>query len=313
MTKTQRARQAQPRQPQHFTRAVAPRRPLAANETPAATTTEWLYVRDLKTDHAYQRDLSEHRVREIVAAFDPDLLGVLLVSRRANGSTFLLDGQTRHAALVAMEWEDQQVPCLVYAGLSKKDEARIFVGSNVTAVKPNQVAIFRGKLAAGDPDVTAAYNIATKHGYLGNLRTDFKSGSITSPAAIMAVYCHGSAELLDQVLAVASSAWPGKHVNAPVIRGLGMFIAQYAPAIQMDRLVQALARTTDDVIVSRSRALAIATRTTPRNLSAIIQILVADYNLRLRNGRLLYTEVSDSARWRHRSVMLLTETVAVNG
>jgi hypothetical protein len=285
------------------------RRPLAAGEAPAEVRTDWLYVRDLKVDHQYQRDLSTHRVAEIVAAFDPDLLGVLLVSQRSTGTTYLLDGQTRHAALLEMGWTDQRVPCLVYTGLSRKDEARIFVGANVTAVKPSPVAIFKGKLAAGDPDTTAAYNIARSHGYLENLRNDFKSGSITSPSAIMAIYCHGSAQLLDSTLAVTAAAWPKKHVAAPTLRGVGAFIAQYGPAINMQRLVEVLARSTPEVLASRAQALNALTHSNARSGSAIVQVIVGDYNLRLKqNVRLIWTDVPTVSTWKPRSVMLVAET-----
>lgn len=292
-----------------FGSSGATRRPLAPSEEPADVKTEWLLVSDLKVDHAYQRDLSLVRVKEIIAAFDPDLLGVLLVSHRTTGTLYLLDGQTRHAALVEMGWGDQRVPCLVYSGLTRKDEARIFVGSNVSNTKPSPVAIFKGKLAAGDPDTVMAYNISRQFGYLDNLRNDFKSGSITSPTAIMAIFTHGGPDLLEQTMAITSSAWPGQHVASPVLKGIGIFVAQYGPALQIERVVQLLAKTTADVLVSRARQLAVVNS---RSASAIVQLLVADYNTRLRFGRLIYTDVQGRDTWKHRSVMLMTETAAMS-
>lgn len=287
------------------------RRPMPSDGNPAETSQEWLKVSDLRVDHAYQRELNKWRVEDITQTFDPDLLGVLLVSKRSTGTYFLLDGQTRHAALIAMGWEDQRVPCLVYAGLTRKDEARIFVGANVTAVKPNPTAIFKGKLAAGDPATTEVYNIARKYGYLSTLK-DFKSGALTSPSALMRIHTKGGADLLDEVLAVTSSAWPGKHVAAPVLTGLAMFIRQYGLAISVERLVQCLAKTTDELLVSRARALAVASRLGNRSASSMIQVLVGEYNARLKTGRLIFTEVHDRDTWRARAVMLLTDTPALS-
>ena len=283
------------------------RRPLTAGEQPAEVKTDWLLVSDLKVDHAYQRALKSHRVKEIVAAFDPDLLGVLLVSQRSNGSCFLLDGQTRHAALLEMGWDDQRVPCLVYTGLSRKDEARIFVGANVTAIKPSPTAIFKGKLAAGDPGTVAIYDIARSFGYLENLRGDFKDGMITSPTALQAIFLFGGPDLLTHTLAVCSAAWPKQHIGSPVLKALGAFLAQYGPALSNERLVSVLARTTPDVIFSRAKQLGLATRS-HRNTSQIVQIFVADYNVKLRHGRLIYNEVRDSDTWEARAVMLMTDS-----
>jgi hypothetical protein len=270
-------------------------------ERPATVTTEWLVVSDLRIDRAYQRDITKGRVAEIIHGFDPDLLGTFLVSRRASGTEYLLDGQTRQAALVEMGWADQRVPCLVYGGLTRADEARIFVGANVTRTKPSAVAIFKGKLAAGDPDTIEIHSIAIKHGYLTDIsKTSFKAGTITSPTALVAIHHHGGPDLLDTTLAVTSAAWPGQHVNAPCLKALGIFLAQYGPALSMERLVQVLSKTTPDVIVSRAQMLTTATR----SAAPIVQVLVGDYNNRLKSGRLIFTEVRDRDTWRQRSAMM---------
>ena len=286
------------------------RRPLRPGETPATVTTEWLVVGDLKVDHAYQRDITPGRVREIVENFDPDLLGMFMVSRRSNGMQFLLDGQTRQAALIDMNWSDQRVPCLVYSGLSKTDEARIFVGANVTHTKPSALAVFKGKLAAGDAFTVQVHETCMKHGYMENIKhTNLKHGAIMSPASVIAIATRGGIDTLDRTLAVTSSAWPGQHVNAPVLKALAIFLVQYGPALQMERVVTVLARTTPDVLVSRARTLSSATRAT----LPIVQVLVGDYNARLKNGRLIFTELADSHVWHPRSVMYLGDTAAVSG
>ena len=286
------------------------RRPMRPGEAPATVTTEWLIVTDLKVDHAYQRDITPGRVREIVENFDPDLLGTFMVSRRSNGTQFLLDGQTRQAALIDMNWGDQRVPCLVYSGLSKTDEARIFVGANVTRTKPGAVAIFKGRLAAGDEFTREVHETCMKHGYMQEIKhTNLKHGAIMSPAAVVAIATRGGMDILDRTLAVTSSAWPGQHVNAPMLKALAIFLTQYGPALQMERLVTVLARTTPDVMVSRARALSSATRST----LPLVQVLVGDYNARLKNGRLIFTELADSHVWRPRSVMYLGDTAAVSG
>lgn len=289
------------------------RRPMRPGETPALLTTEWLTVSTLKVDPKYQRDISKYRVAEIVEQFDPDLLGTFLVSRRGTGAEYLLDGQTRQQALIEMGWSDQRVPCLVYAGLKREDEARIFVGANVTRTKPTGAAIFKGKLAANDADTIEIHDIAVKHGYLNDqvMRTSFKSGTITSPTALVFVHHHGGAALLDRLLAVTSSAWPKQHLPSPLLKALGVFLAQYATGIDMARLVQSLAKTAPDLIVSRARALAAAAGSGHVGYSPLVQVVIADYNRGLRNGRLIWTEVTGTNTWQQRAIMFVGETPAV--
>src|SRR4051812_31723657 len=89
-------------------------------------TPHWIRASRLAVDASYQRPRNERKIRKIANNFDPDALGVLYVSKRADGTYVILDGQQRHAALIEMGWQDQQVPCHVYTGLSVADEARLF-------------------------------------------------------------------------------------------------------------------------------------------------------------------------------------------
>jgi len=86
-------------------------------------------VGDIKVDLAVQRAIVPSRLRKLSRFFDPILLGELLVSRREDGNLYILDGQHRlraasNGAGVAA------VNCEVFTGLSRADEARLFMGRN---------------------------------------------------------------------------------------------------------------------------------------------------------------------------------------
>ena len=84
-------------------------------------------VRDIKLDLAVQRSIIPSRIRKLTAAFDQDLLGELLVSDRGDG-LWILDGQ--HRLETAKQQGVISVTCEVFTGLSKADEARLFLGRN---------------------------------------------------------------------------------------------------------------------------------------------------------------------------------------
>jgi hypothetical protein len=89
-----------------------------------------LFVDEIQVDLAVQRALMPARVRKLVASFDPILLGELLISQRPEGA-FVLDGHHRlQAAKNANGSGVQTVTCEVFKGLSKADEARLFMGRN---------------------------------------------------------------------------------------------------------------------------------------------------------------------------------------
>lgn len=88
---------------------------------------EWLRADTLRP-WAHQRDLNKAAVNKIARDFDPDTLGTLTVTRR-DGINYLLDGQHRLAAIRdVMGWGDQNVPCVVYEGLTDEQEAKLFNG-----------------------------------------------------------------------------------------------------------------------------------------------------------------------------------------
>src|SRR4051794_33828172 len=99
-------------------------------------TPQYERVGELTVDQRYQRALNARRVKKIANEFDPYSVGMLIVSDRGDGTKVVLDGQTRRAALVAMGWEDQMVPCYVYVGLSVEEEARIFRTLNQDRARP---------------------------------------------------------------------------------------------------------------------------------------------------------------------------------
>jgi len=87
-------------------------------------------VGDIKVDLAVQRATVPARVRKLTANFNPTLVGELLVSERPEG-LFVLDGHHRLTAAQNANGNGMTaVTCEVFKGLSKADEARLFMGRN---------------------------------------------------------------------------------------------------------------------------------------------------------------------------------------
>jgi hypothetical protein len=87
-------------------------------------------VSDVKVDLAVQRAIVPARLRKLIGNFAPVLLGELLVSERQDG-LYILDGQHRLEATKRANGNGvSTVTCEIFAGLSKADEARLFMGRN---------------------------------------------------------------------------------------------------------------------------------------------------------------------------------------
>ena len=109
-------------------------------------------VGDVRADHAYQRDLDERRIRRMAERWDDAMSGVVVVSERDDG-LYVIDGQHRIAAQVAMGQADKMIAVDVRRGLTLQQEADLFYRLN----GPNgQCAVkayfkYRARLVAEEP------------------------------------------------------------------------------------------------------------------------------------------------------------------
>jgi hypothetical protein len=104
---------------------VADPRVIARSAEPYVTL-EDIDVRHVNVD-AYQRELNPSRVRAMIRKWKPLIFGVPELSRRSDGSYFVIDGQHRISAIVQMpDAVPQVIRALVWHGLSPKQEAEKF-------------------------------------------------------------------------------------------------------------------------------------------------------------------------------------------
>jgi hypothetical protein len=79
----------------------------------------------------YQRDESEGRIAaEITMHFDIVAFGAITVIERSTGELVIADGGTRHAGAM-QRYDILTVPCIVFSGLTAKQEADVFLRINL--------------------------------------------------------------------------------------------------------------------------------------------------------------------------------------
>lgn len=202
----------------------------------------------LRIDHSYQQPLVASRVAMIVAAFDPDALGPLLVSKRSNGLYFIFDGQHRFAALCELfkDWKNQAIPCLIYTDLSPKDEAGMFYFINGKRKAVTAFSLFRARMRAQEEVAIGISKIVHATGFP---LTDTLGESLQCVAVLERIYrgfrtknaLHGP-DILHRALQVAASAWGTKEPfpYGEVFAGLGLLVDRYGETIDYDVLTQKL-------------------------------------------------------------------------
>lgn len=125
---------------------------------------EWIAVAALGVDPAYQRSIDNERsaklIKDIARRWDWNLCQPLSVTRREDGSLWLVDGQHRREA-AALRGDIPHLPCVVARYASTGAEASAFVALNRQRKPLNAVDLYKASLAAGDGEaVTVSAMIA---------------------------------------------------------------------------------------------------------------------------------------------------------
>jgi hypothetical protein len=194
----------------------------------------WVAVADVHVNPVAQRELRPGWAAQIAADFDPDRFTPPLVSLRG-GKHYVIDGQHRFEAMRLMGWDDQQVQCWVYEGLTDAQEADLFLWHNnrkaVSAFDKFQIGV-----TADRPDETDINRIVLSNGLKV---ASGQPGGIGAVGALRNVYGHGPA-VLGRTLRIIRDAYGDAGLRSHVIEGIGLVCARYNGDVDDATMVERL-------------------------------------------------------------------------
>jgi hypothetical protein len=128
-------------------------------------TLEWIAVERLAIDESYQRatdsPASRRLINRIKQGWNWSFCQPLVVSRRTDGSLFVIDGQHRLSGAIG-RGDIPHLPCVV---VTDADEAQTFIALNTQRQKLSQGDIFNAMLAAGDDAAKTTATILDETGW----------------------------------------------------------------------------------------------------------------------------------------------------
>lgn len=244
----------------------------------------------LRIEPRYQRPLDSRRVRHMAEHLDASQLGVIEVHRRPDSSLVVLDGQHRARAVLDSRGPDAVVMAHVVEGLTVAQEAERFLALNRERVALTGYALWRARLAAGDPVVGEVEVVVKEAG----LRTgqDEQDGVIRAVSALEAVLkAHGPDVLRDTLALVVAAFGRGSEAfRGDVLRGVAVVLDVYGDAgslsagLDNDLLARKLNTVTATQLVARAQAARAVQSGTLTRL--IAQSVVTLYNKNRREHRL---------------------------
>jgi hypothetical protein len=213
----------------------------------AISSFENVRILDICADYTYQRGLDPRFVANLVTNMDLDMLGTIEVSRRDDGTLWVLDGNHRVEGLKVFlgDPNGQRIACKVWVGLTLAEEAAKFAALNAMH-PPTAAAKFRAAIAAGSPE-ECAINDVVRSARL-EISTQPSKGAVAAVTALTKVYRGGrlkkpQPEALRRTLVVMRDAWDGTidAYQGYLIAGIGMVYVKYGDVLDDKSMVTKLA------------------------------------------------------------------------
>lgn len=231
-----------------FVKKSDSRKPRYAPPIGSQPSIEWIHLHRLSIDGAYQRSTDNEASRRLIASiaahFDWRLCAPLVVSRRADDTLAIIDGQ--HRWMAASRRDDiPQLPCCVFRYGSPEEEARMFILANRARKPMNRLDDYHAAVAAADDDALEIQQLVADAGLRiarNTSSTAWQPGEIAFTSSIaLALRRHGAA-VTSAVLTNMAEAFHQQRLThgGGIFGGLVLIMAKPAPDFDPDRLLTAL-------------------------------------------------------------------------
>lgn len=218
-------------------------------------TLEVVHIEDLNVDYSYQRDLNSDLVNKIKDSYDMAVAGTIIISRRVNGSLWVVDGAHRVAgATLAGE---KEMLAQVIVGLDRQTEAELRLKGNVKR-GDKSAERFKAQVAAGWPESLAIVEITNNFETKLNLSAPDVSHGINAIAAVETIYRVNKGILLTRTFEMIRDAYGhvgGKVATVAMIKGIAWLIERHESDMDRGRMIDKLARDGVDMIERKARSI----------------------------------------------------------
>lgn len=224
---------------QEPTEKVAPK----AIKTPGAgKNIQLVNLSELSVDRTYQRPVTA-KMERMGQNWKPAIAGVLTLSKRDDGTLWILDGQNRAGA--AMIAGVSHLEADIKENLTMEEEARLFDELNSTHTNVSAIDRFKARKVYKDPEALNIDAIVRSFGgtIAEKLGTKWaQDNSIKAVYTLQRVYNKLGAQGLKDILSIIQDSWGGVDVETTselTLGGIAEFL-QRNPRFDRSRLVRRL-------------------------------------------------------------------------
>lgn len=242
----------------------------------------------LNVDTSYQRDLSPSKVNLIVRLFDSDAFGELVVSQRADGTYWIIDGQHRWKAMQKLGWTDQLMPCHIIPNLTAEEEARLYDLFNGNRGMPRISDRFKARVRYNDPEAIRILKTVHDAGFTVFYgRGHAPKATIGAINALLRIERYGKPGDLMKVLTIVNEAWGEEEpasFKGDLLLAMHRFTSRYRDQFDISGLIDKLKGTSPKALHNRGRQIADVMGCAVS--VGVSQAILQHYNKNRRSGKL---------------------------
>lgn len=174
-----------------------------------------------------QRPEDKYRIAVLAKKWNDVAAGICYVSRRPDGATIVLDGQTRFGALMLLGLGDRPRETVVYRGLNKAQEAEIFRILNNTK-RPDVLTLFNIGCVEGVEENLKIRDLINKYGYITWRK---RKNSLIAIQTFVDAYRRDPASAEAALIFIHETWGTAKDaVHGTILAGLTLMIFRYGAA-----------------------------------------------------------------------------------
>jgi hypothetical protein len=232
--------------------------------------------------------------RKLQEGFDPDGIGVPIVSHRGGGTYVWLDGQHRGELMRRAGWGERRIECRVFHELTPAQEAALFLLHNDSR-RVQTIYKFLARVTARDPVAVAITRITKNAGW--KISDQASANCVSAVAALEQVYRMDAGEqnpgaVLACTLHIVTEAfgYTPEAVDGRVLRGIGAVLGRYGDAVDYAVLIKKLAAHPGGApgLIGRARGM-------QQYQGGTVALCLAEVTVNLYNGRRRTNTLAD---WR---------------
>ena len=196
-------------------------------------TFELIPIRNLVSNQAYQRPLSECHIRSAVEEFDVYQINPVKVSRR-DGINYVFDGQ-HTIEIIASESGSRDTPvwCMIYE-LKYEEEAHIFADQqkHVKSLVPYET--FNAHIEAGDPKQMMIKSVVESYGL--RITCTQQPNGVCAVSTLERIYDKYGQTVMDSALRLAVETWEGEtnSLSGNMLMAIARIIVAYGDSLKED-------------------------------------------------------------------------------